>query len=69
MTLLQVYFRALRYLGADKKRTFFICAANVVLSLVVIAEPILFGQVIDAITEKRDVVPTLALWATAIVMR
>lgn len=63
MTLLQVYFRALRYLGADKKRTFFICAANVVLSLVVIAEPILFGQVIDAITEKRDVVPTLALWA------
>jgi len=63
VTLLQVYFRALSYLGADKKRTVFICAANVVLSLVVIAEPILFGRVIDAITEKRDVVPTLALWA------
>ncbi|MBX3596085.1 MAG: glucan ABC transporter ATP-binding protein/ permease [Rhizobiaceae bacterium] len=63
MSLLQVYFRALRYLAADKKRTFFICAANIVLSLVVIAEPILFGRVIDAITEKRDVVPTLALWA------
>ena len=31
--------------------------------MVTIAEPILFGRIIDAISDKRDVVPTLALWA------
>ncbi len=51
------------YLSAEKRKVFFICAANIVLALVVIAEPILFGKVIEAITNKQDVVPTLALWA------
>ena len=45
------------------KRVAFICGANVVLAMVTIAEPILFGRVIDAISEKREVVSTLALWA------
>ena len=63
MSLLEIYWRALRYLGADGKRVAFICAANVVLAIVTIAEPILFGRVIDAISEKREVVSTLALWA------
>lgn len=63
MSLLEVYFRALRYLAAEKKRVFLICAANVVLAMVAIAEPILFGRVIDAISEKTELVPTLALWA------
>lgn len=63
MSLLEVYFRALRYLVAQKQRVFFICAANVVLAIVTIAEPILFGQVIDSIADKREVLPTLALWA------
>ena len=40
-----------------------ICAANVFLAIVAIAEPILFGRIIDAITDKTDLVPTLALWA------
>ena len=31
--------------------------------MVVIAEPILFGRIIDAIAEKRDVLPTLTIWA------
>ena len=31
--------------------------------MVAIAEPILFGRIIDAITEKRDVMSTLAFWA------
>lgn len=63
VSLLEVYFRALRYLAAEKKRVFLICAANVVLAMVAIAEPILFGRVIDAISEKTELVPTLALWA------
>ncbi|MEP9397416.1 glucan ABC transporter ATP-binding protein/ permease [Mesorhizobium sp. KR2-14] len=64
MSLLEVYFRALRYLAAEKRRVFFICSANIVLALVTIAEPILFGRVIDAISQKLEVVPTLAIWAS-----
>ncbi|MEP9371244.1 glucan ABC transporter ATP-binding protein/ permease [Mesorhizobium sp. KR1-2] len=63
MSLLEVYFRALRYLAAEKRRVFFICTANIILAIVTIAEPILFGRVIDAISEKTELVPTLALWA------
>lgn len=64
MSLLEIYWRALRYLAADKRRVAFICGANVFLAMVTIAEPILFGRVIDAITEKREVVTTLTLWAS-----
>ena len=63
MSLLEVYWRALRYLAADKQRVIFICAANVVLAIVTIAEPIMFGRIIDAISDKREVASTLALWA------
>jgi glucan exporter ATP-binding protein len=48
---------------AAPRRVFFICAANIVLAMVVIAEPMLFGRIIDAIAEKRDVLPTLMIWA------
>jgi glucan exporter ATP-binding protein len=63
VSLLEVYWRALGYLGAEKRKVFLICAANVALAMIMIAEPILFGRVIDAISDKADVVPTLALWA------
>ncbi|TIS94191.1 MAG: glucan ABC transporter ATP-binding protein/ permease, partial [Mesorhizobium sp.] len=58
MSLLQIYFRALSYLAADKKRVALICGANVAL-----AEPILLGRVIGAISEKGPVFSTLAVWA------
>jgi len=64
VSLLQIYWRALGYLASNKKRVAFICAANVTLAIITILEPILFGRVIDAMTDKQDVVPTLALWAT-----
>lgn len=64
MSLLEVYWRALRYLAADGKKVALICAANVVLAIVTIAEPILFGRIIDAIAGKSEVVPTMALWAS-----
>nr|WP_210307817.1 glucan ABC transporter ATP-binding protein/ permease [Aminobacter niigataensis] len=62
--MLEVYWRALRYLAADGKKVGLICAANVVLAIVTIAEPILFGRIIDAIAGKTEVVPTMALWAS-----
>ncbi len=58
-----MYLRALRHLAAAPRRVFFICAANIVLAMVLIAEPILFGRIVDAIADKRDVLPTLTFWA------
>jgi len=63
VSLLEIYWRALRYLAADRARVAVICIANVMLAVVTIAEPVLFGRIIDAISEKREVLPTLALWA------
>jgi len=61
--LFEVYWRALRYLGADRGRVALICGANIVLAMVTIAEPILFGRIIDAISGHQELVPTLTLWA------
>jgi ATP-binding cassette subfamily B protein len=63
VSLLEIYFRAIGYLAAEKAKVLTICGANVVLAMVTIAEPVLFGNIIDAITDKSDVVLNLALWA------
>jgi len=63
VSILQIYWRALGYLAADKKRVFFICFANVALAVIAILEPIMFGRVIDSISDHTDVVPPLAMWA------
>lgn len=63
MSLLSIYWRSLRYLGAEKRTTTLICAANIVLALVTVAEPILFGRVIDSISDKTAILPTLGMWA------
>nr|WP_275592381.1 glucan ABC transporter ATP-binding protein/ permease [Aquamicrobium sp. NLF2-7] len=60
---MQVYWRALGYMAADRKRVALICAANVTLAIVAILEPIMFGRVIDAISERVNVVPPLVIWA------
>ena len=63
VSLLQIYLRALAYLAAERRKVTVICCANVALAMVAIAEPILFGRIIDSIAEKRDVMLNLALWA------
>ena len=54
MSLFKVYARALRYLGAYKLRVSLVVVANIVLAAITIAEPILFGRIIDAISESVD---------------
>ena len=63
MSLLQIYWRALEYLAAEKRRTIFLCSANVALAVAMIAEPILFGRIIQAISTQGDVVSEVGLWA------
>ncbi|MFS8145985.1 glucan ABC transporter ATP-binding protein/ permease [Rhizobium sp. BR 249] len=63
MSLFKVYARALRYLGAYKFRVSLVVLANIVLATITIAEPILFGRIIDAISGKGEVKPILFMWA------
>ena len=63
VSLLKVYARALRYLGAYKLRVSLVVLANIVLAAITIAEPILFGRIIDAISGKGEVKPILFMWA------
>lgn len=62
MPLLKTYQRALFYLWTEKHAFLSICIANIILAVITIAEPILFGHVIDAIAEKTGVFATLGLW-------
>ncbi len=62
MSLLQVYFKALKYLARYRLRVSLVVAANIVLAVITILEPILFGRIIDAISEKQDATGILIAW-------
>ncbi len=62
MSLLQVYFKALKYLATYRLRVSLVVIANIVLAAITIIEPVLFGRIIDAISEKRDATQILILW-------
>lgn len=62
LSLLQVYFKALKYLATYRLRVSLVVLANVVLAAITIIEPILFGRIIDAISEKRDATSILIAW-------
>lgn len=63
MSLLEIYWRALGYLAAEKRKVTLICGANIALAIIAIAEPLLFGSIIDAISQKGEVMETMVLWA------
>ncbi len=63
MSLFQVYARALSYLSAYRLRVSLVVAANIVLAVITIAEPILFGRIIDAISSHETATPMLLAWA------
>ncbi|WP_082760184.1 glucan ABC transporter ATP-binding protein/ permease [Agrobacterium bohemicum] len=62
MTLFQVYTRALRYLADNKLRVTVVVVANVILAAITIAEPVLFGRIIDGLSSGTIPVNILILW-------
>ncbi|CBI76588.1 ABC transporter, ATP-binding protein [Bartonella clarridgeiae 73] len=62
MSLFKIYARVLSYLNKEKNASILICSANVILAIITIVEPILFGQVIDAIADKSGIISTLTIW-------
>ncbi len=71
MKLLKIYKRALDLLGSDKKQGWYLAIANVALAMALFAEPVLFGRVIDTLSQGSSeqsadlwnkVWPLLAAW-------
>lgn len=64
MALFKLYWRSLEYLAAEKRATITMCIASVLVALATLAEPILFGKVIETISLRQNVVPDLLLWVS-----
>lgn len=62
MSLLQVYLRALHYLATFRFKVSLIVIANIALAITAIAEPILFGRIIDTVSHQSGSIVPLATW-------
>jgi ATP-binding cassette subfamily B protein len=62
-SLLWTYGRALTLLGEERGVVLLLIAANVALGLVQLAEPVLFGRVVDALGNSEPVFQLIGLWA------
>jgi ATP-binding cassette subfamily B protein len=63
LALLRTYLRALAFLRAERRMAIGLAAANVALALVQLAEPVLFGAVVDSIDIGGAVFELIGLWA------
>ncbi len=63
MSLFGLYTRALGMLKAERSLAILLAVASVAIGLVQLAEPILFGRVVDALSRGEGAFPTIALWA------
>ena len=63
MTLWGTYKRALGLLLPEKWLVGGLVVSNVVVGLVLLAEPLLLTRVVDALTKGQEALPTIALWA------
>ncbi|MDO9383230.1 MAG: glucan ABC transporter ATP-binding protein/ permease [Hyphomicrobiaceae bacterium] len=63
MDLVRIYFRVIRMLGAEKGLAWSVAAAGVLISVVQLAEPILFGRVVDALSRGDAAMSTIGTWA------
>ena len=63
MSLLQIYKRALGLLAPEKYLAIGLAAAGVVIAATQLAEPILFGRVVDALSKGENAFGYIGLWA------
>jgi ATP-binding cassette, subfamily B, beta-glucan exporter len=63
MQLIRVYTRAIGMLSAERTTAIWLAAANCALAVVALAEPLLFGRVVDALSKKEAPFDTIAMWA------
>ena len=63
MNLVQTYLRALGMLASEKWLAIGLVLANIAIGLVQLAEPVLFGRVVDALAGGEEAFPLIGLWA------
>jgi ATP-binding cassette, subfamily B, beta-glucan exporter len=63
MSVWQVYKRALSFLAEERWVAIGVGAAAMLNAAVMLAEPVLFGKVIDALSRGQEAFPTIAVWA------
>ena len=63
LNLLQIYKRALSLLEPEKYLAILLAVAGVVIAAIQLAEPILFGRVVDALSKGESAYSVIALWA------
>src|SRR4029079_4729468 len=63
LTLVQIYKRALGLLAPEKYLAIGLAAAGVVIAATQLAEPVLFGRVVDALSKGENAFGYIGLWA------
>jgi ATP-binding cassette, subfamily B, beta-glucan exporter len=63
MHLIRTYARAIAMLGAERGLAASLAAANCALAVVALAEPLLFGRVVDSLSKGEPPYGTIGLWA------
>jgi ATP-binding cassette subfamily B protein len=63
LSLTEVYLRAIGLLASERGLAIALAAASVVIGLVQLAEPVLFGRVVDALSNGSAAFPLIGLWA------
>lgn len=63
LSLIQIYQRALALLAPEKWLAIALASAGVVIAAIQLAEPVLFGKVVDALSKSEGASYYIALWA------
>ncbi|MGY6214226.1 glucan ABC transporter ATP-binding protein/ permease [Methylolobus aquaticus] len=63
MKIFATYFRALSMLRTEKGLSVTLVLSNIAIAAIQLAEPVLFGRVIDALTGGRETFRDIGLWA------
>ena len=63
MTIFQVYRRALSLLAAERALTIWVAVSGVAVAIVQLAEPVLFGRVVNALSRGGAAFSIIGLWA------
>ena len=63
MSLFKVYARALGMLATERMNTIWLATANATIGVIQLAEPVLFGRVVDALSKGGETAAIIAMWA------
>ncbi len=63
MQMIRVYLRALGMLSSERLLALALVLAGIAIAVIQLAEPVLFGRVVDALSKGGEAFPIIGLWA------